>query len=285
MTDTTQGQDAPNDSALFNEAVTATPDTLEKFENPTLPEPPKADPAPKGDEPPKPADRTDDNAPVPSGRFREEADARRKAERERDELQARLNAMQPPPQRQQQQRPPPQASDFLDDPRGVIHGELRPYLEQMDAHYAAKFEEMSKRFAITQHGAEKVNTAFDALARGMSRGDPTVKQAYDQIMASPDPYGSMVEWHQQIETMRAIGGNLEAYNKRIIEEALAKPEYRQRAIEAARGQAAASGNTVARPVVASSPSLGNVGAAGGDPSLIEPDDMTLFRQATQAKRR
>jgi hypothetical protein len=34
MTDTTQGADAPNENALFNEAVST--DTLAKFENPPV---------------------------------------------------------------------------------------------------------------------------------------------------------------------------------------------------------------------------------------------------------
>jgi hypothetical protein len=104
MTDVTQGADAPDDTALFNEAVTATTDTLAKFENPPV--------APKVEEPPKPApaekpdatSKPDDSAPVPPGRLREEAELRRRAERERDDLRAQLIASRPQPQQQPQRR-------------------------------------------------------------------------------------------------------------------------------------------------------------------------------------
>ncbi|MBR0882470.1 hypothetical protein ACVMGC_000619 [Bradyrhizobium barranii subsp. barranii] len=89
MTDITQGADALDENALFNAAVEA--ETLDKFENP----PPVKEPdkpaalAPDGKTEPKTEPKeakTDDNAPVPPGRLREEAEARRSAERERDDL-------------------------------------------------------------------------------------------------------------------------------------------------------------------------------------------------------
>lgn len=281
MTDTTQGADAPDDNALFNEVVKA--DTLTKFENPEpVPAPDK--PAPPQPEPPKPGDppRPDDNAPVPPGRLREEAENRRRAERERDALQARIDAMTRQPQPQPQPQPTP---DMFENPPEYVRGLVMPIIEQRDAFFLSQLEGQSKKAAVRHYGAEKVDAAFTALAQGMRNGDPTVKQAYDQIMASPDRFGDMVEWHQHHETMREIGSDLEAYNKRVIEKAIADPEVRKRILESMKGQAATVGNTVARPVVASSPSLGSIGAAGGDQQAIEPDDMTLFRAATQAKRR
>jgi hypothetical protein len=287
MTDTTQGAIAPDsDAALFNEAVQST--TLEKFENPEpvppSPEPPAPPPPPPGDQPPRPGEPPkDDNAPVPPGRLREEAEARRRAERERDELQRRIEllARQAPPQPQQ----PPQPHDLFTDPKGFVRAEMQPILQQMQTDFQVQREAMSRDFAIERYGHDKVGAAYTALVNGMRAGDPGVKAFYDQVMNSHDPYGMITRWHQQSETLRETGGDLAAYRKRVIEEALADPEIRKRAIEAAKGQAAAAGNTVARPVVASSPSLGNIGAAGGEPQLTEPDDMTLFRAATQAKRR
>lgn len=282
MTDITQGQDAPNDNALFNEAVSTT--TLHDFENPVLPKV-EEPPAPKPEDPkPEPQPKPDDNAPVPPGRLREEADARRRAERERDDLQRRLDAVMTQPR--QQPQPPPQQVDLFDNPSRFVQQEMRPYMEQINAYVEAQFEQMSKVNAVGRFGAEKVDAAYQALALGMQRGDPEVERAYKHIMASPDRYGAIVQWHQRGEIYRAVGGDLEAYNQRVREEALNDPEYRKRVIESMKGQAQASGNNVARPVtVASSPSLGNVGATGGDPQLIEPSDIEYFRAATQAKRR
>src|SRR5262252_5144958 len=103
MTDTTQGAlDAPDDTALFQEA-TSTP-TLKQFEDAVLPVPKEeTPPAPAdGKTEPKPTDKTEPkDETIPPGRLREESEARRRAERERDDLRARLDAAfqrQPPPQ-------------------------------------------------------------------------------------------------------------------------------------------------------------------------------------------
>lgn len=280
MTDVTQGQDAPNDTALFNEAVSTT--TLEKFENPPDPKPEEPKPA----DPPKPTDKpAEPDAPIPPGRLREESELRRRAERERDELQRRMDALlvrQPP----QPAQPQPK-TDLFENPDGFVDQRIEPRLARMQNEFQNRLEEMSRLHAIDRHGEEKVQAAYQALAQGMQRGDPEVAAAYQRVMASADPYGAIVRWHQQGETMRTIGGDLEAYRKRIIEEAMNDPEVQKQFLQNARGQASAAGNTVARPVkpvAASSPSLGDVGG-GGQAQIVEPSDIDLFRQATSAKRR
>jgi hypothetical protein len=146
---------------------------------------------------------------------------------------------------------------------------------------------MSLNFALDKHGEDTVSAARQQLEQGMQRGDPNAWGVYNRAMQSHDPYGVIVRAHREGETLRTIGGDLEGYRKRILEEALGDPEYRKRVIESAKGQASAAGNNVHRPPtsVASSPSLGNVGAAGGDTQVIEPSDQDLFRAATSARRR
>ncbi|MET4628437.1 hypothetical protein ABIB83_005470 [Bradyrhizobium sp. I1.8.5] len=290
MTDTTQGADALDENALFNAAVAA--ETLDKFENPpTVKEPDKPVAlAPDGKTEPKPElkpeAKTDDTAPVPPGRLREEAEARRRAERERDDLRAQMQllARQAPPQ---QQRELPKGIDLFENPSGFVQQELKPYLENIHTQFQMQREAMSLDFALQRHGEEKVGFARQALEQGMQRGDPHAWSTYQRAMGSHDPYGVIVKWHQDGETLRNIGGDLDGYRKRILEEALADPEYRARVIEAAKGQAAANGQHVARPVkpAVASPSLGNIGAGGGDAQVVEPSDAELFRAATQAKRR
>ena len=280
MTDMTQGQDAPNDSALFNEAVTA--ETLEKFENPPVAPEPKEPPAPPP-EPPKPTDPPPkEDAPVPPGRLREEADARRRAERERDELRMQIAAMSraaPPSQEQ------PPAIDLIENPKGFVQQELRPFLDQLRADFQSQREAMSLNWALDKHGEDAVASARQALEQGMARGDPNAWGTYNRAMQSHDPYGIIVRAHREAETLRTIGGDLDGYRKRVLDEALADPEYRKRVFEAAKGQAPNVHRPAVTTQVASSPSLGNIGASGGDQQIIEPSDAELFRAATQAKRR
>lgn len=122
----------------------------------------------------------------------------------------------------------------------------------------------------------------------MARNDQGAWAAYNRAMASHDPYGVIVRWHADGETLRSIGGDLNAYRTRILDEAMKDPEFQKRVFDAAKGQASATNNNVARPVkssVASSPSLGNIGAGGGDEQITEPSDAELFRAAVTAKRR
>jgi hypothetical protein len=280
MTDTTQGQDLPDDNALFQDATSAT--TLDKFENPELPldlpDIPTPEPEPKPESAPEKVEAKDE-AHIPAWRLREESEARRQAERRYEELQAQLRQQQPQPQ---------QGPDIFENPSEFVQQQFKPYLEQIRADLQMQREGMSLDWALRSHGNEKVGAARQALEAGLQRGEEEAKLTYQRAMQSHDPYGVIVRWHQSGEVLRSTGGDLEAYNKRIRAEALRDPVFQREVIEAARGQLQASGRTVERPVrssVASSPSLGDVGAGGSTDAVAEPSDEQLFRAATTAKRR
>ena len=294
MTDVTQGQDATTDNDLFNEATTS--ETLTAFENPK-PEPDLPEPAPKETEPKADAARphpaVEDNAPVPSGRFREESAARRKAEQERDDLQRQIELLsrrQQAPAREQLQAPP--KVDMFENPQGFVEQTIAPYLEQVRDDFQKQREAMSLNYAVDRHGGPTVSAARQQLEEGMSRGDPNAWGTYNRAMQSQDPYGVIVRWHRDVTQLQEIGGDLEGYKQRIREEALQDPEYRKRVIETLRSQANGSAQQVFRPAgrqqsqaPAPSPSLGDIGASGGETTVVEPSDDDLFRAATRAKRR
>jgi hypothetical protein len=91
------------------------------------------------------------------------------------------------------------------------------------------------------------------------------------------------------QTLTEIGGDLETYKKRVLEEALKDPEFHKQVIQAAK--AGANGQQINRPAgitqskVPVLPSLSDIGAAGADEQLHEPSDEALFRAAVSAKRR
>jgi hypothetical protein len=286
VSDITQGADAPNDAALFQEAVDSST-TLEKFENP---EPPK-EPVKPADKPveksaDKPADKDQLEAHVPAGRLREESEARRRAERERDELYARVNQQQP---RQQQA---PQRKDLFEDPGGFIREEVAPYLQQLADQAQRDREAFSADWAVRNYGEDKVTAGRQALERGLQTGDPNAGAVYQRAMQSHDPYGVITRWHLEREQLSAIGGDLESYKKRHRQELMNDPDFRREFMEAQRTQAATSGSSVARPAgqitqpkAPTVPSLSNIGAGGGDEQMQEPSDMQLFKTAVSAKRR
>lgn len=289
MTDTTQGADVPaSDNDLFNEAVATPTPTLAEFENPPPAMEPK--PEPKAEarvEEPKPEPKPDEAAPVPPWRLREEAEARRKAERERDELRGWIAAQQQATQQQQPQQPKPDIFENPDDyVRRIVEERQRAYEERQQAEVNNRIFGISKDFAEAQYGKQTVDAAFNALAQAVNSGDPEADRSHKRIMASANPFSALVQWHRQAETMKTIGGDLEGYNKRYEEQLLSNPDFVRRVMEAQRGQAQATGNNVARPVRAqSSPSLGDIGTGGRDEQVSEPSDMELFNQATSARRR
>lgn len=288
MTDITQGADAPDDAALFREA-TDDSSTLEAFENPKLDTPlPTDKPVDKPTDKPtdKPADKVQDDPPIPAGRLREESDARRRAERERDELAGRLAQLtrQPP-----QQQEPKKAPDQFEDGHGFVMSIVKPLLEAQEQQRQVERESYSMDRAAERFGSEMVSHSRQALEHFMSKGDPMAWATYNRAMQSHDPYGVIAGWYHERATLHEIGGDLSAFRKREREEALKDPEYLKQALELAKAQATSSGSFVNKAPVQSTipkmPSLGNIGAGGGDAQVIEPSDIELFRAATTAKRR
>jgi hypothetical protein len=286
MTDVTQGADAPDDAALFREATDSP--TLEQFENPKLESPPPGDkPA---DKPPtekpadKPADKPQEEPPIPAGRLREESEARRRAERERDELAARFAALSRPQQQQQPQKKP----DVFEDPQAYVLSIVQPLLDRQAQERQLERENLSMERAQERFGHELVAHSRQALEHFMSRGDPMAWATYKRAMESHDPYGVIAGWFHERSLLHEVGGDLNAFRKREREAALKDPEHLKAAIELAKSQASANGSFVNQSVkspVPNMPSLGNIGASGGDTSAVEPSDMELFRAATSAKRR
>jgi hypothetical protein len=275
VSDTTQGQDAN----LFEQAT----NDLESFENPQLPEP-KEPPKAANDNPPQPgADNLPPDAAVPSGRFREESEARRRAEREAQDLRARLAAYEVQPKQQQQ---PQQKLDVFDNPQGFVQQEVKPFFEQMRAEMQMTREAMSADNAVRVYGEPNVSAARAALEQGMARHDPNAWGTYNRAMASHDPYGVITRWHMDRETLQQIGGDLGSYKTKILEEAMKDPEFQRKVIEATRGSAPQVNRPITQSPVPNIPSLSDIGAAGGDEQMQDNvSDDALFRQAVSAKRR
>jgi len=271
MTDTTQGEGASpaaDELSLFQEA---TENSLEAFENPKLGDPEPADkPADKPPEvpPDKPPERPVEEPNPLSQRLREEAEARRRAERERDEYAARIAALQRPPP-QQQEKP-----DIFADPEKYVLSLIKPLLDQQAQQAQLEREEASRERVEERFGSEMVQHSRGALEHFMQRGDPQAWDTYNRAMKSRDPYGVIAKWYHERSTLYELqqAGGLDALRKKEREEALNDPEYLKTALERARKSASANGNFA-------------IGASGGDAQPAEPSDMELFRAATTAKRR
>jgi len=293
-------QGSQGDAELFREATDTS--TLRDFENPKIPVPPaETDPRtqPRGEdgrfqkaektesepEPPGPP-----GGQIPSGRLREESEARRRAEQEILDLRARVAAYEVQRQQPQQPQPQPKKLDIFDDPSGFVKQEMYPVLQQMDAHYRYQMEKQSAANAQRLYGAEVVDQAYNAMALGLRSGDATAKAVLDGATGSHDPFGAITQWYIDRQTLNTIGGDLETYKKQVLAEAMKDPEYQRQVFNAMRGQATQQVvrpiQPIANPSPTYPPSVSDIGAAvGGEELIQDASDQALFRAAVSAKRR
>lgn len=198
-------------------------------------------------------DGSEPEARIPSGRLREEADARRRAEAERDAereerrrdrermdaLERELRDFRRPAQREEAKPEP--YPDVFSDPSG-FSGRVMG-----DAERAVKAaeERMEMRFfnASLEDARDQNPEAFDKAFEAARRADAVVKQ---RIRQAANPGRELMRWHRQQEAVREYGDDPAAYRKRLREDLLKDPDFRKEAM-AAWGNEARGGNGDARP--------------------------------------
>jgi hypothetical protein len=206
---------------------------------------------------------------VPAWRLREEAEGRRQAEARAQQIERQLEELR---RAQEAAKPKP---EIWDDPNGFVTSGIEQAVNPIQQQMTQMRGEFSQMMAIQQFGAEKVQAAFAALDQAARAGDPeAVMMAQRVKTTSMHPFGDIVNWHNRHSVYSQIGGDLDAYKKKLTDEAreaaLKDPEFIQKAIESARSNA----RPVIRPPQAANvtklPSL-NRGTAAADDD--EPEDM------------
>lgn len=266
MSDLNDGATAPDDSALFESTVG------NEAEAPVVstelpPEPPAPEPSPSPAAEPA----------IPPSRLREEAEARRAAERRAEALERQIAEMQP-------RLEPKPRTDMFENPSAFVQEEVQPILDPVQREIGSLREFYSKRDAIREHGQEKVAEAFNAMHQALGSGDPDASSAYARIKGSQDPFGDLVSWHSRNQVLAEVGSDPAAYRQKIIEEALKDPEVRKRLFEETRQQAQQSGNVITRPSISTLPSLSRVGAVALPDSSADVSDDDLWNNTTSRKR-
>jgi len=100
----------------------------------------------------------------------------------------------------------------------------------------------------------------------------------------PNVYENAAELMRERSLLSELGGDPKAYRERILNEALADPDFQARAIEAARAQAGGPAQAqIARPLVRL-PSVNRSGSGAGSPPLRQDEsDDQLIAWATNRK--
>lgn len=226
------------------------------------------------------ANAKQDEAIVPSWRLREQReraeaaerqfqDAQSQFQRQIAELQARL------PKAEQQQAP-----DIFENPGQFVEHATRQHLDPVRNEIGQLREYYSQRDAIREHGAEKVQAAYQVLEKGMSSRDPEAWATYQRAMSSMDPYGTIVGWHQQREVYSQIGNDPKAWFEKELEKRMSDPQFaaqQLQRIQQSTQQSSAAKQTQSR--VALPPSLSRMSSAQVATDDGDLTDASLFANA------
>lgn len=276
-----------DDKELFASAMSDAPETpeapVERAEEAGQPRDDHGRFAPKTEQPvqaeavqqtpPPQAEKQETDALVPSWRVREireeerqrQSEIAQQLERERQERVRYQQQLQ----QLQSQMPQPKAPDMFQEPENW----QQHFTNQFQTQLAGQRFQTSEMIARSLPGGnEKVDQAIRWLE---TNGDPATRA---RISNSVHPYAEMVKVYDERQTLTQIGGDLESYKKKILEEALKDPTYQAKVIEAARG------NPQQRPnnIVQVPPSLNRTGSTGTHTNMPDPGDMSdasLYRQA------
>jgi hypothetical protein len=155
--------------------------------------------------------------------------------------QQMFGAMQAAPVATPQTQPPPPIPDPVLDPQGFqryladqvasaetkaaakAKAEFEAYQKQITEHLQAQQAAVTQQrlaasyeAAKAQHNPTDIQTAADQA-----------KQAglLPQFLGQPDPYRALMTWYRQMQVISTVGGDLQAYNQRVLSEAMTKPEF------------------------------------------------------------
>jgi hypothetical protein len=229
--------------------------------------------APKPEAEPEKVKAEEPERGPPAWRLKEEADARRSAEQRAAQLEQQLQQFM---RQQEQAKAPP---DIFENPGAFVDQGVRTAVDPIKQEIGQLREFYSQREAVKEHGAEKVQAAYEWMKQGMQSRDPERMAIYQRAMASFDPYGDIVGSHLKHELFQQIGTDPSAYVEKQLEERLKDPAYQAKLLERIRSATQARPNATTTQLP---PSLGRV--SSGLPRAGDEDDDSeagLFRQATR----
>jgi hypothetical protein len=117
------------------------------------------------------------------------ADHNKAWQRRFDEVERRL-------QQPQQQAEQPQSPDYWVDPETAIEARFQQLVAPVLRQVSNVTEQVSHSEAVRAHGEEAVEAAYTAISARINT-DPVTQVEYQRIMASGDPWGSLVQWHNR----------------------------------------------------------------------------------------
>lgn len=235
--------------------------------------------AAKAEEPAAPEPQGKEEAYVPSWRLREMREEREATERRYQESQSQWQRQIAELQARLPKEEPKPAPDVFEDPNKFLEHGVRQAVDPIKSEIGQLREFYSRREATREHGAEKVNAAYEAVKQGMQSRDPETMAVYQRAMQSMDPFGEIVSWHQQKTVYSQIGNDPNAWFEKELEKRLADPQFAsqqlQRIQSGVRAPGAQSPNQIKLP-----PSIGKVPSShSASDDAADMSDAGLFAHA------
>lgn len=236
---------------------------------------------------------------IPPARLREANEAKRTAEAERDAAKAQLGELSTKldmalrqindlgqrvaqPQARQEPAEPKAAPNLFEDPEGFVNHLQQGFKTELSQRDQALNElrlSQSLGLAHARHGADFVE-ADKAVAALAPQTNPDHAGVIRRIMGSRDPGEAMVQWFREQRTLREIGNDPAAYQKRIRDEIANDPKFREELLaslrEEARNANNGRGNTVTRMPRSLSSVPGGREAQQADPSLYDNSESAVM---------
>lgn len=209
---------------------------------------------------------------IPAWRLREEADARREADRRAQQLEqmlaqyeARIRELNPPQQ--------PELPDFFANPE-ALPAYFEHMLAQREQHWQQNFRQavanMSLQRAHDRHG-ELFLEAFKNIT-----DLPLSNPIRQQVINSPDPGETLVKLYRDQKNLSMIGDEgIDAFMQKKLEAALDDPAFLAKAIERAKGVA----GTQPTQQIRTPPSLNKATGARVADDAMEVTDEGIYKYA------
>jgi len=178
---------------------------------------------------------------IPSARLREEAEGRRVAEAERETERQRVRRLEAEIEALKRDREPkaeePEKPDIFADPDAWARRQREEIERSLtERHVNSSFSETAE-----EHG-EAFTEAFRALT-SQNPQDPAARAQVQRIWNAPNPGKALMRWHNEQQVLREIGGDPQAYERKVAQRLLEDPDYRRELTQALSGDARAAGRS------------------------------------------
>ncbi len=215
-----------------------------KFVAKTPSEPPRTSPPEEPPAPPvepQPTEEAEVSMPaqVPSWRLAEEAQRRRDAEAQQQELTQQLRQMQMQmAQMQERFQQPQEPIDPIADPEGYQRNVQAAWQREM----ANLRLENSLERAQDKYG-ETFDSAYAAFVEQVHPQGGADQATYLRVMRTPNPGRAMVQWYQERENLAKVGNDPEAWLKAELDKRMSDPAFQAQVIQRVQNGAAPSSPT------------------------------------------